>query len=186
VRWVRDEAGEIVPDLLGRSFGRGAWVHPRPSCLDRLIIGLSRSFRAPVHTTRDQALARLALGAQHRTAQLIGASMRQKQVIFGGDACEEAFFSGKIALLLVAGDAKAALQRGFVQQAISSGMACSWGTKEMLGKLLGRAEVALVGVTDRGLAQRLFGAIAMALLAPVPNDCVRASGPENELSSEVE
>lgn len=186
VRWVRDEQGEIVPDLLGRSFGRGAWVHPHPKCLSRLISGLERSFKAPILTDQKEALARLALGAQHRTLQLIGSASRQKLVVFGADACEEAYHTGKISLLLVTCDAKAALQRGFVQHAIKSGEACSWGTKEGLGKVLGRGEVAVMGVTDRGLAARLFGAIAMALLAPESSDRARTTSPENELSSEVE
>jgi ribosomal protein L7Ae-like RNA K-turn-binding protein len=131
-------------------------------------------------------MSRLVLGAQHRVTQLIGSAARQKLLVFGGDATEEAFRQGKVPLLLVAIDGKSALKKAFVQEAVASGLACSWGTKETLGKLLGRPEVAVVGVTDRGLAQRLFGAIAMALLAPEPVEVVRATSLENELSSEVE
>ena len=186
VRWVRDEQGEIFPDLLGRSFGRGAWVHPRPECLRKLIWGLSRSFKAPVRTSQEQAWERLTLGAQHRVTQLLGSANRQKLLVFGGDATEEAYRAGKIALLLVATDGKSALKRAFVHQAIADGIARPFGTKATLGKLLGRMDVALLGVTDRGLAQRLFGAIAMALLAPTHGDRAPAERLENELSSEVE
>ncbi len=186
VRWVRDEEGEIVPDLLARSFGRGAWVHPWPGCLKKLIPGLSRSFKAPISTSAEDALQRLVVAAQHRVNQLIGSASRQKLLVFGGDATEEAYGKGQVALVVVARDAKAALKRGFVHEAISAGEAVSWGTKETWGTLLGRSEVAVLGVTDRGLARRLFGAIAMALLAPAPGDYAPTTSLENEISSEVE
>ena len=186
VRWVRDNEGEIVPDLLGRSFGRGAWVHPRPDCLKKLIPGLSKSFKAPIKTSSEDAVQRLSQAAAHRVGQLIGSANRQNRLVFGGDATEEAYRQGKASLVLVTTDARSALKKGFVQEAVSAGHACSWGTKETMGALLGRAEVAVLAVTDRGLAQRLFGAIAMALLAPTPGDRAPATSLEHELSSEVE
>jgi ribosomal protein L7Ae-like RNA K-turn-binding protein len=186
VRWVCDEQGAVVPDLLGRSFGRGAWVHPRAKCMAKLIPALSRSFKATVTTTQAEALEMLVLGAHHRIAQLLGSAHRQKHLVFGGDVCEETDRRGQLHLLIVATDARAASTKGFVERAVVEGRARSWGTKANLGQLLARSEVALIGVTDRGLAQRLFGAIAMALLAPPSADLSPTARQENELSSEDE
>lgn len=186
MRWVCDEHGAVVPDLLGRSFGRGAWIHPRPKCMARVIPALSRSFKMTVTTTATEAVQLLVVGAHHRVGQLLGSAHRQKHLIFGGDVCEEADRRGQLPLLIVAQDARAASNRGFVERAVVDGRARSWGTKVNLGQLLGRSEVALIGVTDRGLAQRLFGAIAMALLAPPSADLSPTARQEHELSSEDE
>lgn len=161
-------------------------MHARPKCLARLIPALSRSFKAAVITSQEEALRRLTLGAQHRTNQLLASGRRQKLVVFGGDACEEADQRGQLPLIVVATDARAAMAKEYVQRAIVEGRARSWGTKQSLGDFFGRPEVALVGVTDRGLAQRLFGAIAMALLAPASVNSSPTAEPENELSSEDE
>ncbi len=52
-----------------------------------------------------------------------------------------------------------------VEQMVRQGQASAWGTKERLGALCGRPEIAVLAILDGRLAQRLFGAIAMALRA---------------------
>ena len=61
MRWVRDDSGQVAPDLARSAFGRGAWLHATPGCIAKLSSALSRSFRAPVVTTPEQGL--LLLGA---------------------------------------------------------------------------------------------------------------------------
>ncbi len=51
VRFVLGLDGEIVPDLAGGAFGRGAWVHPSPECLARAPRSMARSFSAQVKTS---------------------------------------------------------------------------------------------------------------------------------------
>lgn len=164
IRWVRAETGDVVPDLAGGSFGRGAWTHPHPACLKKLQHALARSFKAAVITTTAEALRLLCLGAEHRAGQLLGLSRRRGLIVYGSDACAEAWSRGEIYLLLVATDALSAAKLPFVSQMIAAGQAQGWSTKEAFGRLLGRSEVALVALRDRGLARDLFGAIAMALL----------------------
>lgn len=160
-----------MPDLKGRSFGRGAWVHPQTECLRRLIPSLQRSFRAPVVTTGPEALALLRAAAEHRAWQMLGDGRRQRLLVGGSDVTARAWSAGQLSLVLVASDADAAAKLTFVSEAVSLGQARVWGTKSALGALFGRPEIGVVGLTDRGLAQRLFGAIAMALLVPgAPND----------------
>ena len=191
IRWVRDESGAVVPDLSARTFGRGAWVHGRPECLKKLQSALSRGFKAPVTTTTAEALQLLRAAAEHRTAQMLGAARRQNAVVFGTDATAEAWRQGRVALILLAQDARAAATSGFVGEAVTADCLRVWGTKAELGHLFGRAEIGVLGVVDRGLAIRLFGAIAMALLVREPgfggaqsfaNERVRS----NERSSEKE
>jgi predicted RNA-binding protein YlxR (DUF448 family) len=164
IRWVRDDGGAVVPDLSGRSFGRGAWTHPRPDCLRNLQKSLARSFKRPVITPTGEALSLLGQGARHRVSQLLGAARRQKKAIFGSDATSEGWQRGEVYLILVARDAQAAAKSTAVAGAVAQGKACAWGTKHELGRLFGRSEIGVLGLCDRGLAKSLFGAIAMALL----------------------
>jgi predicted RNA-binding protein YlxR (DUF448 family) len=168
IRWVRAETGDVIPDLVGSSFGRGAWTHPHHECLKKLQTSLARSFKAPVLTSTMVALELLSQAGEHRAGQLLGVARRRGLLVHGSDACSEAWSRGGIHLLLVARDAQAAAKLGFVSDAIASGQAQAWSSKEAFGRLLGRSEVALVGLQDRGLARSLFGAIAMALLVRDP------------------
>lgn len=165
IRWVRDDEGRVFPDLSGRSFGRGAWVHPTKECLAHLPKSLARSFKAPVTTRGEEALTLLGQAANHRAAQLLGIARRQNLLVFGADAVEEAYREGKVGYILVAWDAQSAAKASCVTDAVAQGKAAAWGTRATLGQLLGRPEVGILAVRDRGLARSLFGAIAMALLA---------------------
>lgn len=165
IRWVRDDEGAVFPDLSGRSFGRGAWVHPTAPCLKSLQKSLARSFKAPVHTTNDEALILLGQAANRRVQQLLGLARRQNLLVFGADAVEKAYRQGEATYLIVARDAQSAAKSACVSDAVGLGKAAAWGTRATLGRVFGRPEVGILALRDRGLATELFGAIAMALLA---------------------
>ena len=50
LRLIRAPDGSVRADPPGREQGRGAYLCPRPECLERMVQGapLARSFRAPV------------------------------------------------------------------------------------------------------------------------------------------
>ena len=50
IRVVRSPAGEVAVDPSGRAPGRGAWVHPRPACVEAALTrgALARALRAGV------------------------------------------------------------------------------------------------------------------------------------------
>lgn len=168
IRWVRGEDGHVVPDLAARGFGRGAWIHPHPSCLKSLRSALQRSFRAPIATETAEGLLLLQRAAEHRAKQLLGLARRRGLLDFGADSTAEAWRRGEVELLVVARDAQAGAKLPFVEEAVTQKKAVCWSNKEELGRLFGRPEVALVSLRDRGLARGLFGAIAMALLVQDP------------------
>jgi len=62
---------------------------------------------------------------------------------------------------VVARDAAAAAQVGSVMHAIGEGGAIAWGTKAELGRLVGRSELAVLGIASRSLATALRSAVAM-------------------------
>ena len=165
VRWVLGPEGEIVPDLLERSFGRGAWTHTSRECLRALPHCLSRSFKQEIRADRRALLELLAEAANHRTVQLLGAARREGRLALGATPVQAAVTRGDAKGLVLAQDAQAAASLPEVEQMVRNGQASVWGTKERLGALCGRPEIAVLAILDRRLAQRLFGAIAMALRA---------------------
>src|SRR5580704_9250075 len=67
---------EVVFDLAGSAFGRGAHLHARPDCIAKAPRGLARTFkRAPRVGARELAL-RLAAACDRRAAGLILAARR--------------------------------------------------------------------------------------------------------------
>jgi predicted RNA-binding protein YlxR (DUF448 family)/ribosomal protein L30E len=165
VRWVLGPEGQVVPDLLGRSFGRGAWTHTTRDCLRALPHALSRSFRQEVKGDRRGLLELLSLAAEHRAVQLLGSVRREGCLALGATPVQAAVKRGDAKALVVARDAQAAASLPEVEQMVRAGQAVAWGTKERLGALCGRPEIAVLAILDQRLAQRLFGAIAMALRA---------------------
>ncbi len=185
IRWARGDDGAIVPDLAGKSFGRGAWTHPSQKCLKQLQKSLQRSFKASVSTSTEEALLLLREAATHRANQILGLARRRNLLVYGSDATRECWYKGDLFGLLVATDARAAAGASFVAEAIVAGSARAWGKKAQFGLLFGRSEVGVLGVRDRGLAISLFGAIAMALPVLESSSAIKANR-ENDVSSEVE
>lgn len=166
VRWVIDPDGNVAPDLASRSFGRGAWLHPRQDCIKKVTAALSRSFKQRVVTSPEQALELLSRAGHARALALIGAARRQRLLAVGSQAVVDAMGSGQARAVVVARDSGAGARLSAVEQAVRAGIARAFSTKDELGGLLSRPEVAVLAVLDERLAQGLFGAIALALLGP--------------------
>ncbi len=182
VRWVRDDSGQVAPDLARSAFGRGAWLHATPGCIAKLSSALSRSFRAPVTTTPEQGLLLLGAAADKKVRDLLGAARRQRRLELGSVAVEEALERGEARVVVVATDARAAADTTGVRRAVLSGKACAWGNKERLGRICGRSEVGVLAVTEERLATALFGAIALSHL----QGALGASGEQVDVLTEVE
>lgn len=166
VRWVIDPEGNVVPDLASRSFGRGAWLHPRQDCVRKVTAALSRSFKQRVVTSPEQAIELLCRAGHARALALIGAARRQRLLAVGSQAVTDAVGAGQARAVVVALDSGAGARLPAVAEAVRAGIARPFSTKDELGGLLSRPEVAVLAVLDERLARGLFGAIAMALLGP--------------------
>ncbi len=186
MRWVSDGVGGAVPDLQGKSFGRGAWLHKRPECLRGISASLSRSFRDTVRLEDAAALGLLGQAGEALSRRLLGAAKRQGHLVFGAEMASESVELGRCRLLLVARDARAAGDVSAVSQAMTRGIVRVFGDKSSLGALFGRPEVGIVSVEDERLASALIDAIAMALLAPETLGASAKREPESIEKAEVE
>lgn len=163
VRLVVDVSGEVAVDLAGKAFGRGAWIHASPACLDRGgKRGLSRSFRATVRAGPEALAAAIVQAAERRVTGLLMAALRSKQAVLGADAVTERAALGQVELIVVACDAAAAAGLPVITRAIAEGRAVAWGTKSRLGALAGRAEVAVLGIQSAKLADAVRGTVRMS------------------------
>lgn len=170
VRFVLGPDGDVVPDLAGGAFGRGAWVHPRSECLAAAPRGMARSFSAQVKTTGKELTALLKTAAERRATSLISSARAGRRVALGKAAVDEAISLGHVKLLVVAADARSAIESREVQTAIASGKAVAWGTKKSLGALCDRDELGVIGVLDSGLARALERAIGWIHTAEPKSD----------------
>lgn len=146
---------ELAFDLAGSSFGRGAWVHPTRACLDKAVkSGFSRAFKAPVRTDVTTLSQIFLEAAMRRVEGLLLSAKRLRKVSVGTDAALSALATGA-PCVVVAVDAKSVVERREVAEAISNGMAVSFGTKSALGSLFGRMEVAILAITHDALADEI-------------------------------
>lgn len=162
VRVVRGPEGELAVDLSGGAFGRGAWLHPQPRCVQGAAPrGLSASFKAAVRVTPVELAALLREAATRRMAGLLAGARGARRLACGSTVVKEALEDGSANLVLVATDGRAAADAPWVQRAVAEGRAVAWGTKALLGELTGRSDTAVVAVLDRRLATTLSQTVAM-------------------------
>ena len=161
-RWVLAGEGSVLPDLGQGDFGRGAWLHPVPGCLKKAAGGFSRSFKTPINSSPTELAELLSSAADRRVLALLASAHRSRKLAVGRTAVEKEIEADRCRLLVVATDAKSAAKATQVQKAVASGGAVGWGTKDILGGLVGRNEAGLLAVTDDGLANAVKTTIAMA------------------------
>lgn len=176
VRLVLGPDGHVVPDLAGRAFGRGAWIHPAQRCIERAAPrGLAKSFRAEVKTSAAELHAAILAAAARRAESLLLAAERGGHLAVGATEVTEALAAGRALRVVVARDARAAAELGSVRKAIADGLAVAFGDKELLGQLTRRSETGVVAVVDRGLCDALTRVFDMMSI-PEPNTGTRAAG----------
>ena len=159
VRLVRgpEVAGrtEVAFDLSGTTFGRGAYVHPSLGCLERAAkSGFSKAFKTKVTTDVASLSRAFQEAATRRVEGLLVSAKRLRAVALGTDATFAALRDGA-PCVVVATDAKSVVERRELADAITRGLAVSFGTKGTMGALFDRDEVALVAILHVGLADEI-------------------------------
>ena len=177
VRVVLGPEGQAVPDLAGSGFGRGAWVHPREACLAKALPrGFSKSMKNAVQTTPAEFASALRAQAERRAYSLIGAAFRARKAAAGSTAVRDAFTAGQVLLVLVACDARAAAETPWVDALVKSGKARAFGSKELLGRVIGRPDTGVIAILDDGITTALVHTLDVAELRPVSAPLSSAAG----------
>jgi predicted RNA-binding protein YlxR (DUF448 family) len=162
IRLVVSPSHEVAVDLAGGQFGRGAHVHASPRCLAAAPRGLSKSLHQKVETTAQDLARAVVSAADRRIEGLLASAARSRNLEFGAETSGQAFEEGRAHLLVIARDAAAAASVGRIMHAVAQGGAVAWGFKKSLGALVGKQEVAVLGITSQPLAAALRSAVSMS------------------------
>jgi predicted RNA-binding protein YlxR (DUF448 family) len=167
LRFVLGEASRLVPDVGRKLPGRGASVHPTRACLDAAAKrgGFARAFSRALDVDA-RVLARDAAEQYRRRADgLLLAAVRSGHAAVGTDAVRAAIADRTATqprLLVVAADAEGRreeLARGIARL---GGACVSHRDRGSLGRLFGRDELAVLAITDGGLAAEIGRAATSA------------------------
>lgn len=154
LRLVQAPTGLLVADVRARLPGRGAWVHPRASCVERLASRpelLARALRTDALATdhlpklvREAVMRALTSGLS--LARAAGA------ITIGNERLLGALSRDEIAVVVTAADASERTLASVAGAAKTAGVSCVEVplSKESLGQLVGRDLLAAVGVSHGG------------------------------------
>jgi uncharacterized protein len=111
VRLALGPAGEVLPDILARAPGRGAWIAVDQAALDTAVAkGKLKGALARAFKTSDLAIpadlgARVAAALERVTLERLGLESRGGYLMTGTERIETAARSGQVSLLMHARDA---------------------------------------------------------------------------------
>jgi ribosomal protein L7Ae-like RNA K-turn-binding protein len=118
--------------------------------------------KGEVRTSVAEFSAALVAQAERRAYSLIGAAFRARKAAAGSTAVRDAFTAGQVKLVLVAGDARAAAETPWVEALVKSGRARGFGSKELLGRVIGRPETGVIAILDDGISTALLHTLVVA------------------------
>jgi predicted RNA-binding protein YlxR (DUF448 family) len=143
---------DVVADVAGGAFGRGAHVHPTAECLERACkSGLARAFKCKVHANAGELARQIVEAFDRRITGLVLGARRAGHLAVGQDAALER----EAPLLVVACDAGSVVTREKVRNAVADGRAVIWKDKSSLGALFGVPEVAIFAVVHEKIAAEI-------------------------------
>lgn len=161
IRFTASPDGRLVVDHPPKLKGRGAYLCPNPACVEAAARRnpFPRALRHPAALpAADLAVAIAGRLAAHAIG-LLGVARKAGRARSGATQVEKALertHRGGVALLVVAEDAEPATAAAFEARAQAAGTpVVRFGTKEELGRAIGKEPRAAVGVTDPGLAARI-------------------------------
>ena len=120
-----------------------------------------------VTTSVAEFASALRAQAERRAYSLVGSAFRARKAAAGSTAVRDAFTAGQVKLVLVATDARAAAETPWVDALVKSGKARAFGSKELLGRVIGRPDTGVIAILDDGITTALMHTLDVAELGSV-------------------
>jgi len=170
IRLALGPDGSVAPDVRARAPGRGAWIGVTRTELDeanasgKLKAALQRGFKTNAVTVPPDLGDRTEAALRQYALDRLGMEARASNLVNGADRVETAARSGKVHLLIHAGDAGEDGRRA-LDQAWRVGGGDAQGLifpepRTILSMALGRENVVHVALTDPAAASRVRHALA--------------------------
>jgi len=170
IRLALGPDGSVAPDVRARAPGRGAWIGVTRTELDeanasgKLKAALQRAFKTNAVTVPPDLGDRTEAALRQYALDRLGMEARASNLVNGADRVETAARSGKVHLLIHAGDAGEDGRRA-LDQAWRVGGGDAQGLifpepRTILSMALGRENVVHVALTDPAAASRVRHALA--------------------------
>ncbi|HEY6837527.1 MAG TPA: DUF448 domain-containing protein [Geobacteraceae bacterium] len=160
LRFVVAPDRTLVPDLLGKLPGRGAYTCLREACLRAAVAKrqFARSFRGEVHVgDADSLVAQLATLMRARIASYVALANKGGKVVSGSDVVTELFRKRSPGILFLATDISAENRAKFMHMAEKSGTPCvALFDRDRLGELLGKEQRTVVAVEQGGFSETIL------------------------------
>jgi len=120
--------------------------------------------KSAVQTSPAELASALRAQAERRAYSLVGAAFRARKAAAGSTAVRDAFTAGLVKLVLVACDARAAAETPWVDALVKTGKARAFGSKELLGRVIGRPDTGVIAILDEGISSALSHSLRVAEL----------------------
>jgi predicted RNA-binding protein YlxR (DUF448 family) len=177
IRLAISPEGEVLPDVMARAPGRGAWIGVRRTELENALAkgklkgALARAFKGAALSIPEDLPERIEVALRRAVADRLGLELRAGRLLLGSDRIAEHARAGRVAWLAHAADAAEDGNRKLDQayrvglEAEGSGLS---GTilpldRAALSVALGRDNVVHLALTDRASAERLEAPLARLL-----------------------
>lgn len=161
VRLVAGPQG-VVLDYREKLPGRGAYVCPRPACIQKALSrdNLSRALHRKVTPpSQEEFTALLTAAIAEKMKSLLVMSAKAGKLAAGYSAVRDGMDKGRIELLIYAQDfSDGTKEKVLSSEKIPALRQATLFTKDEMGRMLGRELVGVVGVEDRGLADAIWHA----------------------------
>lgn len=160
LRFVLSPEREIVPDLLNKLPGRGAYICRTGECLLSAISRkqFNRAFKGEVATVSAEGLhADIVHAAEERVASYLALANKAGQVISGTDMVIEALRKQQIGIVFFARDVSADIGDKIRQVATRAGVEqVELLDKDRLGQLLGKGLRSSAAIAKGGFAETVI------------------------------
>ena len=151
-----DGVAELAFDVSGK--GRGIHVHPTLGCLEKASRGgFNKATKGRVHVDVIAWAEQIANSLERRALSLLS-SARSKHAVQAGHDASFLAMNETDAVLVVAKDAGSVATRREVGEWAREGRVCVLGTRELLGRAMGRNDIAVLAVVDQAIGYEILRA----------------------------
>lgn len=157
VRVVAGPTGLVI-DYREKLPGRGAYICPDPGCIKAALSrdGLSRGLRTSVKAPSVDEFIRMLSGAvREKLRSLIAMAARAGMLKAGFSAVKDSIEKARALLIIASSDASGSTLERLMLPDDRTVLHRAPFTKEDMGRILGRDEVAVFSIEDRGFADSI-------------------------------